>query len=788
MPATPATPRRIAAPVRSIALPARAPLAAALLLSITCAHAAPDASADASAQELDAVEVQGTRIERASSPKYTAPLRDTPQVVTTVDSEQIEQQNLFSLQDVLATLPGITFGAGEGGGGFGDKINLRGFDATSDITVDGVRDSGLYSRNDPFNLDTIEVINGANSVYSGAGSIGGTVNLVSKMAGANAFNRASVGLGTDDYARVTTDSNFVIGERAALRLNTMAHAADVPGRDFEREERWGIAPSLSLGLGSDTTWTLNLVHQQDENIPVYGVPYYNGAPVPGVDDSTYYGYRNLDGQDIDASSATSILTHAFSDTLRLRNLTRWQQVDQLSLVSATQGSFCLANGLTPLGVACPRNQPGNAVQPAGTYLPSGPRGYGRDTRNTTLYNQTDLTFEFATGPVAHTLVAGASVLHETFDLDVTSDPRNVDGTAATLPLMDVYDPSGVYTGPVDRTLTGRTEGELDNQALYVFDTLKFSERWLLSLGARYERNAGSTQTAIVSTTATPSAPIGTVTGYSLPADNEDRLFSYRAGVVYKPVEAVSLYAAYANSKTPSKASVNGSCTASGTPALGTANCGLDPESAVNTELGAKWDLMGGRLSLTGSLFRNEREDYRVSDPGNPDNPNGEQQLDGRARVDGLLLGVSGLVRPNWSVFANYAHLRTEVLQGVSDRQAGLGLDYTRGDRLLNVPENSFSVWTTYDLSPRWQFGVGSTYQGRFWLTQHSATNPDGALVTTDSYWVHRAMASYKFNRHAALQLNVNNLTDARYFTNIRNNGWATPGEARSVVLTANFTF
>lgn len=769
------------------------PLAGALALALSLpATAAP--APDPQAKDLDGVEVHGVKVQKASSGKYTAPLRDTPQTITVIDRSTIDGQNLLSLQDILATLPGITFGAGEGGGGFGDKINLRGFDASNDITVDGVRDSGLYSRTDPFNLESVEVINGANSVYSGAGSVAGTINLVSKSAGATEFNHASIAAGSDSYGRVTADSNFLIGESSAFRINVMAHQNDIPGRDVERNERWGIAPSLSFGLGSDTTWTLNYVHQEDDNIPEYGVPFYNGAPLPGVDPSTYYGYRNIDQQEIEYDSLTSILEHRFSDTMKVRNLTRWQQVDQFSLVDAPQGTWCLPNNLTPTGTSCTSTSGGiTLVTPPGTFRPGwtgGPRGYGRDTRNTTLYTQTDLTTEFNTGPVQHTLVAGFSLMHENFDLDTTNDFRNPDGSNVVLttglPPMNIYNPDNVYRGPINRTLVGRTDGELDNQAVYVFDTIKFSEQWLLSLGARYEHNEGSTTTAIVTTAPSAAGPIGTVTGYTPIAENKDDLFSYRAGLVYKPVENVSVYAAYGNSKTPSKASVNGSCTLTST--TGTANCTVDPETAVNYEIGAKWDLLDGRLALTGSVFRNDRENYKVSDPGNPSNPTGAQQLDGRARVDGAMLGVSGLITDHWAVYANYAYLDSEVLQGVSDRQAGLGLDYTKGDRLLNVPEHSFSLWTTYDLSPKWQIGYGATYQGKIWLTQHSATNLNGPLVTGDSYWTHRAMVNYKINRHAALQLNVSNLADEEYYTRIRNNGWATPGEARQVVLSANFTF
>ncbi|MGJ7903789.1 TonB-dependent receptor [Lysobacter sp. 1R34A] len=757
------------------------PLAGALALALSLPVLAAPAP-EPQAKDLDGVAVHGHRVQKASSGKYTANLRDTPQTISVIDRTTIDGQNLLSLTDILSTLPGITFGAGEGGGGFGDKINLRGFDASTDITVDGVRDSGLYSRTDPFNLEAVEVVNGANSVYSGAGSVGGTVNLVSKNASLNEFHKASIAAGTDSYTRVTTDSNFVLGEGSALRLNAMAHQNDVPGRDVEQNERWGVAASLAFGLGSDTSWTLNYLHQEDDNTPQYGLPFFNGDGLPGVDRGNYYGYSNIDRQDVQVDSVTSIIDHAFNDNFKIRNLTRWQQADQFSLVDATQGTWCLANNLTPLGASCGSTLPGN-------YSPSGPRGYGRDTRNTTLYNQTDLTVSFNTGAIEHDLVAGFSVLHEEFDLDVTSDFRNPNGTnpyLSGLPQMNIARPDHIYRGPVNRTLTGRSEGELDNRAIYVFDTLKFNEQWQLSLGARYERNEGETINAMVVQAPTaanqplPALPIGTVTGYSVPFKSNDDLFSYRAGLVYKPVENGSIYIAYGNSKTPSKASVNGSCTAQ--------TCSVDPETAVNYELGTKWDFLDGRLALTGSVFRNERENYKVADLDNPANLSGLQQLDGSARVDGVMLGLSGLISDQWAVYANYAFLDSEVLQGVSDRQAGLGLDYTRGDRLTQVPEHAFSLWTTYDISPRWQVGYGATYQGKIWLNQHSATNVAGPLTTYGSYWTHRAMVNYKINRQASLQLNINNLTDEEYFTRIRHNGWATPGDGRQVVLSANFAF
>ncbi len=769
--------------------------ASASLFAAESADAVTTPDAGTTAGELDKVEVKGSSKSEARSPKYTAPLLDTPQTINVVSNETIEKQNLLSLRDILSTLPGITFGAGEGGGGYGDSINLRGFSANTDITVDGVRDSAQYSRTDPFNLQQLELVNGANSVYSGAGSVGGTINLVSKMAHKRESNIATASLGTDNYRRLTLDSNQEIGETGALRLNLMVHENDAAGRDFENYKRWGFAPSFAIGLGTDTTFTLNLHHQHDDNLPQYGVPFYNGAPLPGVDSSNYYGYHNIDKQVIDSDSLTAILKHQFSDTVSIRNLTRVSKVDQLSIVDAPQGVICMPNNLTPLGTSCTVS---GVVTPPGFFRPgiTNPRGFVRDTGNTALVNQTDLNVQFKTGGIEHNLVVGISFMHETFELDNSRLFRNADGSTTGLLLvpMDLYNRESFYTGPINSTLVAKSDGEQDNASVYVFDTLKFNEQWQLTGGLRYEHNSGSTTAYTVSTTL-PN--IGAITGAAAPAENSDNLFSYRAGLVYKPQSNGSVYLAYGNSKTPSKASVNGTCTA--TSATGTANCNVDPESALNYELGTKWDFRDGNLSLTASIFRNDRENYRVADP-DPTNLSGEQALDGHARVDGFTIGLSGLIADNWSLYANYTYLDSEVLRNVSEyclANPGVGLctggnasdpDFVAGDPLLATPKNAMSIWTTYDITRKWQVGYGATYQGEITVQQHSATKPSGELDTYGGYTTHRLMAAYRVTKDFTLQLNVNNLTDRLYYTRIRNNGWATPGDARSIVLNASYSF
>ena len=267
-----------------------------------------------------------------------------------------------------------------------------------------------------------------------------------------------------------------------------------------------------------------------------------------------------------------------------------------------------------------------------------------------------------------------------------------------------------------------------------------------------------------------------------PASNDATLFSYRAGLVFKPTPLSSIYLAYGDSQTPSVATVNGSCALD--------NCNVDPEEAESIELGAKWDALDGRLSLTAAVARNERTNYRVDDPGNPDNPSGQEVLDGSARVDSLTLGAAGRILSNWSVFANYTYLDSQVLQGASDFVSGSGQDFTRGDTLVNTPKHAASLWTTWDVARGIQLGYGLTWQGRVYIQQHSAANPAGPLPTAGGYVVHRAMASYAVNPRLSLQLNANNLFDKQYLTRLRTQrlAWATPGEARSIVLSANLRF
>lgn len=817
------------------AAPAFLALAAVGFIASAPAQAAdPAASEDTAAQQRDDVVVigQDTAPEQ-ESPKATAPLLDTPQTVTVISDQTLRRQNLLTLRDALATVPGITFGAGEGGGGYGDSINLRGYSGSNDITIDGVRDSAQYSRTDPFNLQQIEIVNGANSVFGGSGSVGGTINLVSKTPQASDLTIFQAGIGTDDYYRAAVDSNVRVNELIAVRLNAMYHRNDYPGRDFEKYRRWGVAPSITLGIEGPTSLTIAYVHQRDDNIPIYGVPFFrnqlNAGALPGTDNSDYYGYRNLDTQETTVDRLTATFRHQFSDRLSVRNLTRWQRVGQYSQTSAPQGTFCLAgtglqpvpaNGTATTGIGCTTSftnvvdsagvfrtaaNPLNVTIAPGFWQPSGPRGFVRDQENQLLYNQTDL--RFVTGEangLRNTLVVGAAFAWEDYGIETASLTRDALGRQVVLPQQSIVNPTGIYTGPINYTVTARSRASTKNQAIYAFDTLEIGSMFELNGGVRLEWNDATFVNVPLA-----SYPPGTtpLTALQLALQRSDeQLFSYRIGAVFKPSANSSLYAAYGNSKTPSSATVRLGCGVIGAGANQADPCAVAPETARNYEIGGKIELMNRKLLLTAAVFRNERSNFRVAS-NDPAQPVALQVLDGRSRVDGIALGASGFITPEWQIFANYTYLDGEILQATSNfclanpgatgcGNSAANRDPQRGNFIVQTPKHSGSLFTSYRLPFGLELGYGFTYQGSFALNNATLANP--AQYRSDDYLVHRAFLSYAITDGLTAQLNVQNFTNEKYFTNIRNNinatsgavtgGWAMPGEGRSAVLSLFYSF
>lgn len=674
----------------------------------------------------ESVEVTG-RASPLSSPKYTGPLRDTPQTITVIPRGVFEEQGATTLRDVLRNVPGLTITAGEGGVPAGDNLTLRGFSARNDVFVDGVRDLGPQSR-DPFNLEQVEVVKGPASVYTGRGSTGGSINLVSKAPGMSPAYGLTLDLGPDRTKRATADLNFPLarlglGDHAAFRLNLLAHDAGVAGRDTVENGRWGVAPSVAFGLGRPTRLVLSHFHLRQDNLSDYGIPWVPAAnnalaafrdrPAP-VPRDTFYGFRHRDRERLRADLATVRFEHDFDDRLSLRNQFRYGR--------STRDSFA-----TP-----PRFAGHNS-----TAINRGLRSWL--TEDEVWDNQADARVAFSTGGVAHDLVAGVALTRE------RNVRRTRTGPNSPTTLLGP-DPDDAYTGVIT---TSPIVGDIgaNSQGLYVFDTARLGRRWELQGGLRWDRFDARG-----------------VTAAGLPVARVDRMLSLRAGAVFKPAEEGSVYASYGTSLNPSLEGLS----------YGTANTAIAPEKTYTFEAGSKWDLLAGRLSLAGAGFRVEKTNARTPGllPGDP-----VQVLEGRQRVSGVELSAAGSFVRGWQLFSAYTLLDSETVESNAAPVNGVS---EVGKELVNTPRNSFNLWTTYEFPRRLTLGGGLRYVGRRYGNTTNTRSVDG-------YWTADLMASYPLSEHLDLRLNVYNLTDAYYFDRL-GGGHLVPGPGRAATLSMGFKF
>lgn len=652
-----------------------------------------------------------------SSPKYTEPLRDTPQTITLIPKSVIEEQGATTLRDVLRNVTGLTLTAGEGGVPAGDNLTLRGFSARNDIFIDGARDLSPQAR-DPFNLEQVEVVKGPGSAFTGRGSAGGSINLVNKAPGVNRSFGGTVGFGSDGTKRLTGDLNLPIKDRTAFRLNLLAHDSGVAGRDVVNNQRWGVAPSVLFGLGTRTQLTLSYYYLGQDNISDYGIPWvpatnnvlveYRDQPAP-VPRNTFYGFRDRDREKLRSDLGTVKFERDFSDTLTLRNQLRFSYGSRDSLAT-----------------------PPRFANTTSTAINREMRSWIAEDK--VWDNQTDLRAKFSTGKLEHSLVTGLALTRE----NNLRQNRTAPNSPTTLLNPN---PDDVYTGTI--TLNPNI-GDITGKslALYAFDTVKLSKFVELNGGLRFDRF----DVEGVSTTPAPVARL-------------DKMVSWRAGLVVKPQEQGSLYVSYGTSLSPSLEGLS----------YGTANMAIEPEKTYNFEVGSKWDLIGERLSVNGAIFRVEKTNART--PGVlPDDP--PQVLQGRQRVNGVELGVSGGITRALRIFGGYTFMDGEIVE--SNTLAEIG------KTIQNAPRHSFSLWTTYQFPRRVTLGGGPRFVGKRFGNNTNTRQVDG-------YWTLDALASIPVSRHLDLRLNLYNLTNAYYFDRL-GGGHLIPGAGRSVLVSTGFRF
>jgi catecholate siderophore receptor len=737
---------------------------------------AQNTSVQTPAQNMPQIQVVGT-VERvvqtpvkSASSKFTAPLLDTPKSVTVIPAAVIAQTGAVSLTDAVRTVPGITIGAGEGGNPVGDNLFIRGYNAQTDTYIDGIRDTGSQSR-EIFDLEQIEVVKGPNSAYGGRSSAGGSVNLVSKAPKAENFFDASAGVGNAQYRRATADINRVLSDDVAVRLNLMGHDAHVAGRDVINGNRWGVAPSVTFGMQSPTKVTLSYYHMESSEIPDSGIPFNNpytsganvklngnGEPVSVARD-TFYGLADRDFRDTSSNIGTVDVSHAFANGVTFRNVTRYGK---------TTNDYVWTQ---------PDDSKGNTV----SYGTVWRRANSRVTSTESTANASSLSGELRAAGIKHSYTAGIELSREETDRSSylftpgTNYPLGSNGTACPIygaatayNCTSLYNPNPYDPWTSTRTVSpARTNVVTDTRSAYAFDTLEFTPQWLLNVGLRWDDYS--------SELSVPQYTIGTTTTPAAHAETNATFLNYQAGLVYKPAASSSVYVSYGTSSTPP-----GNDGGDGLDALSSTIQNLKPQDSKNFELGTKWEVLARRLSLSAAYFESKMNNARTTAP------DGTTENVGSKRVKGIELGASGNLTAKWAIFGGYTYLDAIVEDnGYANTGTTAAPVYTvspyNGNRFPTTPQNSASLWTTYEVLPGVTIGGGANAVGKVYATVNNNKYAPG-------YTRFDAMASYVVNKHLTLQLNVQNLGNKFYFDKVSSPHYAGVAPGRTAILTANMKF
>jgi len=703
------------------------PLTIALLAALSLPAVAADDGVVAKdqARNLDGVTVIGQRYlpdysarKTRSATKTDTPLLDVPQAVTVVTDKLIADQAMTGLTETLRYMPGIGIAQGEGNR---DTPVVRGNSTTADFFVDGVRDDVQYIR-DTYNVERVEALKGPNAMIFGRGGSGGVINRVTRQADGGDHRGGTVQFGSGNRKRGTLDVGTGIGNgesNAGFRINALYEDSGSFRDGFELK-RYGINPTFGIDLGTGTRLSLSYERFHDERVADRGVPSLGGRPLD-VDPSTFFGNAGQSPVEATVDAFDAVIEHDFGSGVQLRNHLRWADYDKFY-----QNVF-----------------PGAVNAVAQTVAIA---AYSNATTRENLFNQTDLVWKTTAFGMQHTVLAGAE-----FGRQVTDNLRKTGyfgapGSTTTSTNVPLANPTS--TSPVEfrpSATDANNHGVAKVAAVYLQDQIEFSPHWQAIIGLRYDdfradlhnnRNGSDFR-------------------------SNDGLLSPRAGLVYKPVDSISLYASYSEAYQPRAGEQLASLTAS--------NSALDPENFRNREIGAKWDIRP-ELQASVALYRLDRGNVAITDPADATRM---ILVDGQT-AKGLELGLAGRITEAWQLMGGYAYQTGEITTTQSSTAVA-------GNRLAQLPKHSASLWNRYDFNQAFGVGLGIIHRGAIFANvDNRVTLPAFTRFDAAVYWT--------INPSMQLQLNVENLGNKRYFAAAHSNNNISPGAPRSAVVSLNYRF
>ena len=730
--------------------PARAPLAAALAAVLasfiaTPASAALDmAAAEKEAVDLDTVRVRGQRLNTyqtdrsTSATKTDTALQDVPQAITVITGQQMRDRAVQGMADAVRYVPGIGITQGEGNR---DGLVFRGNSSTADFFVDGMRDDVQYYR-DTYNIERIEAFKGPNAMIFGRGSPGGLLNRVTKTADWREALDVGLQFGSWQKRRATADYAHPFSDAFAFRV-TGVYEDSEGFRDGYALKRRGLNPTAAIQAGEKTLITLGYEYFRDERTADRGIPSYanafNGTRFPvATGRETFFGDPEASRGDVEVNAFSALVEHDFGDGTVLRNRTRVANYDKF------YGNVF----------------PGN-VNPAATSVALS--AYLQDTDRKNAFNQTDLIFSATTGAVEHKVMTGVEFGRQETDnlrrsgrFTLGAGSPCLTGSTASSCVVPLSNPNVspvvIYANnSAGGSGDARNSGVAKVAAIYAQDQIEFSPQWSAIVGLRYDRfdvDFIDLRTG--------------VSAQNRELSSSDKLWSPRVGVVFKPVEDLSLYASYGVTYLPRSGEQLGS--------LAFSSQSLDAEEFENTEIGAKWELRAG-LTAEAAAFRLNRSNAAIADPTDPTRLillAGDSQ-----RIDGVELSLAGNLTEKWQVIGSYAWLDARTVRTIGATPAGRALPQT--------PETSLGLWNRYDFTDDWGVAFGASYRSESFASISNA-------VTLKSYARYDGAVYYKFDERFSAQLNVENLFDKVYYPSAHSDSNISPGAPRAAYVTLNFKF
>ncbi|CAM8394844.1 Fiu Outer membrane receptor for monomeric catechols [Candidatus Methylopumilus universalis] len=697
-------------------------LIGSLLPSISIANTSEKNSPDDKKIELVEIEVKDnvarTYLKKriSSATKTDTRIRDIPQSISVITEEQIKDQSLLGLTDAIKYSPGVMAGQGEGNR---DSVWFRGNQSTSDLFVDGVRDDVQYYR-DLYNIDRVEVLMGPNGMIFGRGGVGGVINRVTKEAHWENKNELRMQGGTYDHKRSSIDLNSGINETLAVRINAMIEDSGSFRQGVESEKK-AINPTFTFKPSDKTKIVVGMEYFNDKRTNDRGIPSVsNGLQSRpfSTSRSTFFGNASQSPNEAIVKNGYAIIDHTFDNAMSVKNTTRFSDYDKYY-----QNVY--AN---------------SSVQANGTFTID---GYYDNTQRQNFFNQTDLIYNFKTGSVSHKLLTGLEI-----GLQENQNYRIVNSGTDPTPLAS--NPFALLTFNSSRSRN--TSTDISNQAIYLQDQIYLNEQFQIIAGLRYDKFKTKFNDSV---TIANSATIN------------DQFISPRVGLVYKPIEPVSLYTNYSLSYLPRTGEQLTSLTSS--------IKSFDPEKFTNIEAGIKYDLLQS-FSISSSIYRLERSKMAITDPSSPTNT---IIVDDQV-TKGFELGVAGKLFDSYSMYGGYTYQDAEITknQGAGDAQI------TSGTPLGHVPKHTFSLWNKYEMNETWSAALGIVSRSDMF----AATPTTSTAVKLPGYARLDAAIYANINKQTKLQLNIENLLDKTYYQSAHNNNNIMYGYPLTARATLTYTF